>query len=263
MRKLFLTGVAALALAGLTTSAFAGGTLKGKFVFDGKAPAPDKLMITKDANVCAPGGKAPVDESLVVGEDGGIANIVVGIYVKPGGKKPPVDAAAKKAIEKPVVLDNTMCRFEPRVTVLHVGQDLILKNSDSVGHNVKADLTANPPFNDLLPANGELKRVLKSAERLPMNVSCSIHPWMRGYLLVRDDPYAAVSKADGSFEIPNLPAGKWTFRVWHELSGYVEDVKVDGKSTSWKRGQVDIDIKDGATVDLGEIKVGAKEFERK
>jgi plastocyanin len=265
MRKSFVLGLA-VALVGWTTVASAAGwgNLKGKFVFDGKAPTPAKLKIDKDPAVCAAPGHVLVDETLVVGDDGGIANIVVALYLKPGDKKPETHPSFAELIKKPAELDNIKCRFEPRITVVYAGQELILKNSDPVGHNVKANLLINPAFNDLIPGGGKLtKTTLKKEERLPAETSCSIHPWMRGYLVVREDPYVAVSAADGTFEIKNIPAGKWTFRAWQERSGYIEEVKLDGKATKWDKGRFDVEIKDGADFDLGEVKIGIKEFPAK
>lgn len=262
MRK-WLQGMFAVALSAAVASSASAGNLKGKFVYDGKAPTPAKLKVDKDATVCAPGGAAPVDESLVVGSDGGIANIIVAVYVKPGGKKPAKPANFAELIKKPAELDNTKCRFEPRVTVVYTGQELILKNSDSVGHNVKANLLGNAPFNDLIPGGGQLtKKGLTAEEKLPAEASCSIHPWMRGYIVVKDDPFVAVSGADGSFEIKDLPAGDWTFRAWHERSGFVEEIKLDGKATKWEKGRFDAKITGGDT-DLGTITVSAKEFPEK
>ena len=40
---------------------------------------------------------------------------------------------------------------------------------------------------------------------------------MKAYIIARDDPYVAVTKPDGTFEIKNLPAGEdIEFQVWHE-----------------------------------------------
>ena len=50
------------------------GTVKGKVVYDGDAPAVSSLKVTKDIEVC--GKHKLVDESVVVGEGGGLANVV-------------------------------------------------------------------------------------------------------------------------------------------------------------------------------------------
>jgi plastocyanin len=192
----------------------------------------------------------------VVGKKAGIANHVVANYATPlGGKKPDVPESYKKDEAAKVELDNSKCRFEPHVLIVRTSQTLVLQNTDAIGHNVKADLLSNSPFNDLIPAGAKIEKKLVKEEKVPMTCSCSIHPWMRGYLVVRDDPYAAVTDSEGNFEIKNLPAGKWTLRVWHEMPGFVTDVTVGGKSVKWAKGQVEVTIEDGKDFDFGEIKV--------
>lgn len=260
MRKTVILAIAAaiVMFAAPSADAQGWGNLKGKFVFEGTAPEAQKLVINKDVQVC--GNHGLVDESLLVDKNGGIANVVVALYLKPGAKGPAVHESYKDSAKSDVVLDNHNCRFAPHVTLLRTSQPLIVKNSDSVGHNTKADLLKNKPFNDLIPAGGSLTKSLTSEEILPMQVSCSIHPWMRGYLVVRDDPYMVVSAEDGTFEIKNIPAGKHTFRAWQESAGYVQKVKLNGKATDWAKGRFDVEIKNGADVDLGEIKIPAASF---
>ena len=52
------------------------GTLRGKFTYAGDPPAPGQLTVTKDTEVCGAGGGI-TDNSLVVGPDKGISNVVV------------------------------------------------------------------------------------------------------------------------------------------------------------------------------------------
>ena len=67
---------------------------------------------------------------------------------------------------------------------------------------------------------------------------------MEGWLVVAETPYAALSDADGNLAIDRVPAGKWTFRLWHEKLGYV-------KGPSLKRGCITVAIEDGKSTDLG------------
>ena len=132
-------------------------------------------------------------------------------------------------------------------------------NKDPIGHNTKVD-SLNKPMNPLIPAGGELEVKFEESDRLPVQVGCNIHPWMRGWLVIRDNPYFAVTDKEGNFEIKNIPAGDWQFQFWHEKAGYVREVKVDGKDVEWSRGRVDVSIKEGGAIDLGEVTVPAAAF---
>ncbi len=45
---------------------------------------------------------------------------------------------------------------------------------------------------------------------------------MRGWLVVLDHPYAAVTGADGRFAIAAVPGGSYTLALWHETLGRAE-----------------------------------------
>ncbi|MCG8584915.1 MAG: hypothetical protein MI757_09410 [Pirellulales bacterium] len=247
----------------LSSSAWAAewGTLKGRFVLDGKAPAPAKLAIAKDKEACCADG-CPTDDSLLVGPDGGLANVVIYVRTKKGDKIAVHPDYVKDADAK-LVLDNKNCVFVPHVSTIRTGQTLVLKNSDAVAHNtnIQPIKPGNTPSNVTIPAGGSAEYKFNEAETLPTPAICNIHPWMKSYVLARDDPYATVSAKDGTFEIKNLPAGgELEFQLWHERAGYVRDVDVNG--TTAKRGRVKIDIKAGDN-DVGEIKVPVSLLEEK
>ena len=248
-RKNFVA--AAVLLAGLVAPTWAAswGDLTGKLVLDGAAPARVKLSITKDQEVC---GKMDLfDEGLEVGDGGGIANIAIYVITKEVDVHPDYAATA----EAEVVLDNKGCRFEPHLLGIRLSQKLKLTNSDPIGHNVNLQPLGDVAINPLIPGGGDSGYQFKRAQTRPVPVSCNIHPWMKGYVLPRDNPYFAVTAADGTFTIKNLPAGKIEFQVWHELPGYVD-------TATWKKGKFEMEIKPGAN-DLGTVKLAAKLFQKK
>lgn len=262
MAKRLMLG-ALVVLGGFTSlvSAEEWGDLKVKFTLDGAAPQPRALVINKDEQVCGKHGL--VDEGLVVNSaNGGISNVVVYLYVARGGKKPPVHADYKASEKSQVVCDNDKCRFEPHITAVRTTQTLMAGNKDTVGHNMNVATLKNPAKNILIPAGGQLKLELTQEESLPSPISCNIHPWMKGYLVVKEHPYVGISDKDGNVLIKNVPAGKWTFQVWQETTGFVADVKQDGKATKWERGRVDVTVKAGVN-DLGDVKIPASAFEKK
>jgi hypothetical protein len=135
--------------------------------------------------------------------------------------------------------------------LLQAGQPLALKNSDPVGHNTKVG-----SFNQIIPAGSEIPTKIERSAALPLQVSCSIHPFMTGWVLVQDHPYMAASAQDGTFEIKNIPTGKRAFMFWHEVPGGLRSLKVASGTTD-RRGTLELTIKPGETLDLGDIKVPA------
>ena len=232
------------------------GTLKGRFVYSGDAPVAAELKADKDVEVC--GKHKLFNEELVVGADKGVANIV--IFVRDKNVKVHPDAAAAATSAK-VVLDNKDCRFEPHVTFVQAGQDLVVKNSDPVGHNSNIATLKNSPSNNLIPAGGEATVTFKAAEAIPAQVTCNIHPWMKAWLVVRDNPYAAVAGADGSFEIAHLPVGEVELQMWHEKAGYIGSITVGGKAEETKKGRKKVKVAAGGT-DLGEMVLNASLFSK-
>jgi plastocyanin len=245
--------VAALAVSAVHADEW--GTIKGKFVFGGAAPAATELKADKDVEVC--GKHKLLAEELVVSADKGIANVVV--FVRDKGVKVHPDLAAPG---DKVVLDNKDCRFDPHVAVVRTGQTLVIRNSDTVGHNSNVATIKNSPSNNLIPAGGEATVTFASEEAIPAQVTCNIHPWMKSWLVVRPNPYATVSKADGSFEIKNVPTGgEIELQIWHEKAGYVGEVTVGGKAEKIAKGRKKVKVAAGDN-DLGEMVLDANLFKK-
>jgi len=267
MRTLVAAAAATLATLGVahgTARAEGWGALKVQFVIDGKAADAAPLSITKDPEYCGKFGLK--DESVVVNpENGGIANVAAFLGVGRTDKvKPTIHPDLAKMADSVAKVDNNECRFAPRIGVIWTKQKVEFGNSDTVVHNMNVATVnaANPQMNQLIPAGKNITHSFKAEEALPIPVSCNIHPWMKGYLVIRDTPYAAVSDKDGNLTIDKLPAGKWKFRVWQESAGYIQEPTVGGKKQSWKRGEVEVEIKDGQTTDLGVAKIAAAAFKK-
>jgi hypothetical protein len=227
------------------------GTLRGTFKYAGTAPTPGKLNVDKDTEVCGK-GMGILDNSLVIGSDGGIANIVLFV---PKAKRVHESAApiAKDAKPEPLVFDQKGCMFLTHVGACQVNRPLDIRNSDPIGHNTKIDPQTGAAFNQNLPANQNLAYTLTKQEALPAPVSCSIHPWMKAYMLPRNDKYFAVTKDDGSFEIPNLPAGEEVeIQVWHERgAGPSHALVLPTKDPKWSpKGRFKIKLEPDQTLDL-------------
>ena len=201
------------------------GSIKGQIVADG-AVASLKLLVTKgdagakDSSVCA--AQDVPDESLVVdAKSGGIANVVIYLQKKPAKVHPDLE----KSKEKEVLFDQKGCQFLPHVLLVRNDQQVRVKSDDAVAHNTHTYPLKNKQENFVVSPNDRTGGAVPSvtlAERLPAKVGCDIHPWMQAYWVILDHPYAAVTKADGTFEIKGLPVGDHVFTVWQEKVGYLD-----------------------------------------
>jgi hypothetical protein len=238
-----------LGLSTISAKAEGWGNLTGKFVYDGTPPAAAPIVPNKDQEVC--GKHKLVDEALLVDANGGIANVLVYVRTK-GVAVAPGYAANEKAT---IVYDNKGFRFEPHILGVTTTQTLELHNSDPIGHNSNMQPLGLVGINPLLPAGGAATYQFTKGQLLPTPITCNIHPWMKGYVLARDNPYIAVSKPDGTFELKDLPAGvELEFQAWQEKSGYVA-------TPEWAKGRFKMTIKAGNN-DLGTIKLKPELFNK-
>jgi hypothetical protein len=225
-------------------------SLKGQFVLGAGTVEMKLLDVNRDHNVCAPGGQMPRDPSLKVDDaTRGISDIVV--FARRTKHK---HESAIKPDEPEVVFDQKACLFLSPAFVAQVGQTIQVKNSDPVGHNTNIQGTS---FNQIIPVNESRSLEVKAQSEAPKEVGCNVHPWMKAYMWFRKDGYFAVTKKDGSFEIPNLPAGEQIeFQAWHAkarggLAINVPELKWDAK------GRFRVTFEPDAPKDLGKLEVPA------
>jgi uncharacterized protein (DUF2141 family) len=65
--------------------------------------------------------------------------------------------------------------------------------------------------------NMEIEKTFDDVEIF--KIKCDVHPWMSSWVGVFDNPFFAVTDADGSFELAGLPAGTYTVVAVHEKYG--------------------------------------------
>jgi len=193
--------------------AVATGAVKGKALFSGEAPKRRKVDMGSDPSCHALHKDEPLrDESMLVGEKGELGNVFVWISKGLEGQK-------FEAPKEPAVLDQKGCCYSPHVLGVQVGQKLLIKNSDPVTHNVHSFAKKNKAFNMTQQSGGkDIEQVFQKEEVL-MQIKCDIHGWMSTYVGVVEHPFFAVTRTDGTFEIPNLPVGEYTLSAKHEALG--------------------------------------------
>ena len=159
------------------------------------------------------------------------------IYKKQGNAVPNVFVWISKGADKfdapdeAVVIDQKDCMYVPHVTGMIAGQKMDIKNSDPLNHNVHSLAKKNPQFNfaqaqpmtKTLTGNDTFTRTEEAVK-----IKCDVHSWMSCYVFVLDHPFFATTKGHlstednstfGTYEIKEVPAGKYTVSIWHEELG--------------------------------------------
>lgn len=137
------------------------------------------------------------------------------------------------------VMDQRDLTFIPHILAVPLGATVDFPNHDKVDHNVFS-LSQAKKFNlgSYKPGSG-----IKVTFDHPgvVELRCDIHQDMKAYILVMKSPYFAITGPDGSFTIPDqallksyglapapeLPAGKYLVKTWHDkLSTALAPVEV-------------------------------------
>ena len=140
--------------------------------------------------------------------------------------------------QKHKLMDQKNLTFHPHVLPVVVGTTVDFLNSDDVLHNVFSPDKCVEKFNLGSFPKGQKRTYAFNNPGCVSVMLCNVHPEMEAYILVLETPYWAVTEKDGSYEIKDVPPGKYTLKVWNERLKS-KDVEV----TVHKTGTVTVDFK--------------------
>lgn len=216
---------AATVLAAVPAGAQGTGTIVGHIKLKGLPPANPLIRMGADPKCGAMNkGTRPVQEIVVAGADGSLANAFVHLT----GAFPAAPGAPQT-----VVLTQKNCVYSPRVVGVRAGQAVSIRNDDNLMHNVHGLSAKGQGFNTSQPKAG-MVYVATLKNEVMVHLKCDVHSWMNAYIGVVPNSFYAVTDGAGAFTIANVPAGKRTVSVWHERYGQVTgtvDVKPSQKAT--------------------------------
>lgn len=186
-------------------------SLTGTIDLKGTPPPRVKIDMSMDP-ACAFAGENLTEQYVVT--NGHLANVFV--YIKSG-----LPASSAPTGAAPVRVDQKGCRFIPHVAAVQQGGSVEYTNSDPTMHNVHStDVTAGNANVDVSQGpNAAPQSRRYNAPETMLPIRCNNHPWMQAFLNIAPNPYFAVTGADGSFTIPNLPPGTYTLAAVHEKLG--------------------------------------------
>jgi plastocyanin len=126
----------------------------------------------------------------------------------------PLDENGKPVQQPPpAMIDQIDKEYVPYVTPVRVGTAVTFPNRDQIRHHVYS-FSPTKQFEIPLYKGTPPDPILFDSPG-PVTLGCNIHDWMTAYVFVSESPYFALTEADGSAVVTDLPRGSYTVQVWH------------------------------------------------
>ncbi len=199
-----------------------GGSIKGTVKYVGAMPTATMIETQKDQDVC---GASHPNRALPTLTNGLGGCVVYLEKVKEG----------KAFSGARYTLDQHHCEFLPHIQALPIGASLIVSNSDGVIHNYHITKGSENIMNEAQPVGGPAHEVKITTAGL-LSIGCDVHPWMKGFLFVAENPYYAVTDSTGGFEITDIPEGDYEVLLWRDHWNVDAIKNAEGRITSYKWG---------------------------
>ena len=207
-----------------TVDAATAGSIMGTVKLDGTPPRMKVINMAAEPTCAKDHSSTPaMTQDVITGENGTLQNVVV--YLQGDFSQYKFDEP-----QSPVTIDQKGCMYEPHVLALRTGQPLDVVNSDPVTHNIHPVPKNNREWNQSQPPGASPIMQSFARQEVAIPVKCNVHPWMKAYIAVLNNPYFQVTSKDGSFDLKDVPPGNYKLIAWQEIYGTQEqDITIGPK----------------------------------
>lgn len=215
-----------------------GGTIEGTVTLDGAVPEPKgfNLITFPDPMYCgriSNGRGWRLLHDFIVSPQGGLKDAIVLLEGVEAGKAFDVSVPLIEARD---------CMFQPFMTIVRNGHAVEVINMDPVMHDIQGYETspeagARVLFNTPLIMNHQHRRgdlhamhnhapgkslvgpIYLNKGRRTFYMQCGFHAYMESWAMAVNNPYYALTDAEGNFRIDQIPPGTYQLVVWHPQTG--------------------------------------------
>ena len=192
--------------------------IHGRVVFQGEVPPPRVTPAPPPLTAVFPEGI--VSAPYRVSSDRGLAEVVVSIV------NPPSVRTAPSPPPPSLVVSNTVC--QPRVLAVQTDQPVRFTVRGGRMLNLSAVGPEHGGWNRAVTTDSDFEKHFPVAG-VRYRITDNVHPWLVASIWTFDHPWFAVTEADGTFELPPLPPGRYTLQLEHRAGGRsTQEIDVPG-----------------------------------
>ncbi len=194
-----------------------GGTVTGRVTMQGGQPRPRYFHLVHAPNIefctrMSDGMGHRLLFDFTVSESGGLKDTVIAIQGVARGKPFP---------SKMPSIHISRCHADPYVIGIRNGQNVMIENTDPIRHEIATYEKTKEGYirqKSNKPVDKETSHVRNAFIEKDSDeflIKCNLHPFLqtRGFLV--DNPYFAISDAEGNFTLTDVPPGTYDVVAWH------------------------------------------------
>ena len=192
----------------------------GRVTWEGELPE-RRVVDLGGSPDCARTRTEPLlSEDIVVSADRSVESVLVFLEIAAETAAAGASTRASSESADAAHLVARLCRFEPHLLAVRVGQPVQFGQAGQTFENFHLLPQTNDEQNFAITTAGGTKTIgFEHPEPGFIKVKSDIHPWMSAWIAVLPHPWFAVTGADGRYAIEGLPPGRQTLVLRHPLLG--------------------------------------------
>lgn len=194
-----------------------GGTLSGRVTLTGPLPRARSFHLIHAPNIqfCArisDGKGHRILHDFTVSENSGLKDTVIALQSVKKGKPFPT---------KMQVFNIDRCHSDKYVIGVRNGENILIENKDPIRHEIvtyeinSSDYVDQKSNKAIIKKTSQIRSAFVSEDTDEFLIKCNLHPFLqtRGFMV--ENPYYAISDAEGNFSLKDVPPGTYEVHAWH------------------------------------------------
>lgn len=194
-----------------------GGALSGRVTLTGPIPKARSFHLVHAPNIefcirMSDGKGHRILHDFTVSENSGLKDTVIAIQGIKKGK--PISSQMQ-------VFNISRCHADKYVIGVRNGEDILVENTDPIRHEIVTYEVEDKAYvrqksnKAVVGQTSQIRSAFVGKNTEEFLIKCNLHPFLQTRGVIVDNPYYAVSDAEGNFIIEDVPPGTYEVVAWH------------------------------------------------